>query len=114
MADRTYIVTLDPSDPTIDLDGLRDFVKTSPRIENWWNHIPFVFLVTSELGADDLGEALRHYTKDARFLVMAVDPEASDGWLTEKGWQWIRRRAKPSRAARVLAAAGRADTAGRT
>lgn len=106
MARRTYIVTLDASDPAIDLDALKEFIKTDPHIDNWWNHIPFVFLLSTELSASGLSDLLRRYTKDARLLVMAVDPGESDGWLTERGWRWIKRYSPPSRAGELLARAG--------
>ena len=109
MARQTYIVTLDASDPAIDLDALKEFIKTSPHIDNWWNHIPFVFLVSTELSAGGLSDLLRRYTKDARLLVMAVDPGESDGWLAERSWQWIRRHSASTRARSLLEKVSRHD-----
>ena len=92
MASRTYLITLDLLDPTLDLDALKIFVKTSDMFENWWNHIPGVFLVVSEQSAAAIGKALRRYTKEARLLVVEINTDQSDGWLPETGWKWIRRR----------------------
>lgn len=89
---KTYLISLDLLDPTLDLDGLKEFVKTSEIFENWWNHIPGVFLVVSDLDAPAISKAIRHYTNDARLLVIETNPEDSDGWLSEKGWRWVRRR----------------------
>jgi hypothetical protein len=92
MTRRTYIITFDSSDPTVDLESLREFVRISPDFGGWWNHIPFTFLVTSDQDAEKIGEHLRRYTKNAKLLVMEVNPAESDGWLPERSWTWIRRR----------------------
>ena len=71
---KTYIVTFDLLDPTADMEALKEFVKTTSLFDSWWNHIPGVFLVLSRSDADTISAAVRHYTKDARLLVMGVDP----------------------------------------
>lgn len=78
---RTYIITFDLLDPTADSEALKEFVKTTDLFENWWNHIPGVFLVVSESNPNTISDAVRRYTKDARLLVMEVSPSESDGWL---------------------------------
>jgi hypothetical protein len=93
MHDRTYILTLDPADPTADVRGMMAFIQESPLFDSWWNHIPAVFLVTSNHGAAEISNALRQYTKDARLLVMEVFPAESEGWLPDQSWTWIRKRA---------------------
>jgi hypothetical protein len=89
---KTYLISLDLLDPTLDLDGLKEFIKTSAIFENWWNHIPGVFLVVSDRDASAISKAVRHYTNDARLLVVEANPQESDGWLSERAWQWVRRR----------------------
>lgn len=91
---RTYIITFDLLDPTADSEALKEFVKTTDLFENWWNHIPGVFLVVSESNPNTISDAVRRYTKDARLLVMEVSPSESDGWLAERGWKWIRNRSR--------------------
>ncbi len=93
MASRTFLITLDLFDPTLELESLKEFIKTSDLFENWWNHIPGVFLVVSGNDAATISEAIRRFTNDARLLVIATDPEESDGWLSERGWKWVRGRA---------------------
>jgi hypothetical protein len=91
---RTYLISLDLLDPTLNLDGLKEFIKTSDMFENWWNHIPGVFLVVSECNAAMISGALRKYTNDARLLVIETNPLDSDGWLSERAWRWVRRRSE--------------------
>lgn len=92
MPNKTFMIALDLLDPTLDLDGLKKFVQKSPMFDNWWNHIPGVFMVVSDRGADAISEAVRRYTNSARMLMIETDPDESDGWLSERGWKWIRRQ----------------------
>jgi hypothetical protein len=87
---------LDLLDPTLDLDGLKEFIKTSSVFENWWNHIPGVFLVVSDQDAAAISKAVRRYTNEARLLVIETNPRDSDGWLSERSWKWVRRRSRDS------------------
>lgn len=94
MTKKTYMITFDPSDPTADIPGLLEFIQASPLFDNWWNHIPAVFMVTSDKRAVDISDALRRYTKDARLLVVEVNPRESEGWLPDKSWTWVRNRSR--------------------
>lgn len=99
MVDRTYIVTLDALDPILDFAAVKEAIKGSPHVQAWWNHLPGVFLVTSNLDADGVSELLRPHTGRARFLVLAVELAQSEGALPEQGWDWIVRRAEQDVAA---------------
>ncbi len=92
MASRTYIITFDLLDPTLDPDALKEFIKTTQMFENWWNHIPGVFLVVSDRSAGAISKAIRRYTKEARLLVIETNTAESEGFLPERSWRWIRRR----------------------
>ena len=94
MHKRTYIVTVDLLDPTLDLDALHEFIKTTSLLENWWNHIPGVFLVVSDRSATELSKAMKPFAHNARLLIMEVNPAESDGWLPEVSWKWLQRRSK--------------------
>ncbi len=94
MSRRTYIIVFDASDPDLDFASIRQHVKDSSAFNAWWQHLPSMFLVTSDLDASGIQEFLRQHSGDARFLVMAVDPTDSDGWLPERSWRWIKKRAR--------------------
>src|SRR4051812_7319286 len=87
-----FLVALDVLDPAVDLGKMKELLRTNPFIKGWWNHIPGCFLIDTDLDADRLTDHVRTATKDARLLVMRVDPAASEGWLPERSWEWIRRR----------------------
>jgi len=93
MSSKIYLITVDSTDPSIDLGGLKNVLKAgSPDIENWWHHIPYVFLVSTRLNANSISELIRPFTGHARFLVVEVDPAESEGSLPEQAWRWIRTR----------------------
>jgi len=90
MPDRTYLVAFDPASPSFDAEEIRTFIRDGGAFSGWWNHIPFVYLVRSDLNADGVSEMIMPHAKGARFLVMEVIPSNSDGWLKRKSWSWIR------------------------
>jgi hypothetical protein len=93
MANKIYLITVDPTDPSVDLGRLKEFLKSAgPNIENWWHHIPHVFLVSTGLNADAISDLIRPFTGHARFLVVEVHPAESEGLLPEPAWRWIRTR----------------------
>lgn len=89
---RTYMIVLDAATIASDYDGVVRFITTAPIFHGWWNHLPYTFLVTTDLDADAISESLKPHVKHARFLVIQVDPTQSEGRLPRKGWQWIRHR----------------------
>ena len=99
MTDRTYVVTLDVLNPKVDFATVKQAIKESSHVRAWWNHLPGVFLVTSDLDADGVSELIRPHTREARFLVVAVELAQSEGALSEQGWDWIVRRSDQSVAA---------------
>ena len=92
MGERLFMISVDWDHPALDVEGLRAFISASHVFRNWWNHIPTIFLVTSEYTADEISAKLKKFSRDANLLVMEVNPQESEGWLPDRGWQWIRRR----------------------
>jgi hypothetical protein len=92
LADRLFIIAVDPAAPEVDGARLKELIKNSDAFRNWWNHIPSLYLVNSGLDAAGISALVSPVTNGARFLVMEVNPAESEGWLPERGWNWIRRR----------------------
>ena len=94
MTEQTYLIAIDAWNPDFDQKAVKEIIKNHPGITNWWNYIPFVFLVVSPLSADELSEALKPHTKDASLLVIETNTRNSEGLLPEPAWNWIRRRSR--------------------
>jgi hypothetical protein len=65
----------------------------SKDIGSWWNHIPMLFMLESQLAAEAIAEKLHALAPDAKFLLTEVNLAAAQGWLPEISWKWIERRA---------------------
>lgn len=97
MTDRgqqTLMVVFDVTDPELEIPDVRRVITGCAEFTNWWNHIPGTYLITTSLNAGEVAERLRPSARDARFLVIAVDPAQSEGWLPERAWRWIGRRSR--------------------
>jgi hypothetical protein len=90
MTKATYVVAFDSASPSFDIEEIKTFIGDSGEFSSWWNHIPFVFLVRSDLDADGVADKIMPHAKGARFLVMEVDPSNSNGWLKRRSWEWIK------------------------
>ena len=93
MAERTYVLVIDAACFSADLERIQQYVTTSTDFTSWWNHIPMVYMLESELHADIIGEKLHELTPEARFLLTEVNLAESQGWLPEVSWKWIEKRA---------------------
>ena len=84
-----FLIAFDLRDPTLEYDLAVKYILDCRDFEAWWNHVPGVFLVVTRLSANEISDRLRAFTKGANLLVVQVDLENSDGWLSRKAWEWI-------------------------
>jgi len=94
MGERTYLVAIDAWNANHDVSTVKDFVKHSPLIADWWNYIPYVFLLVTSLTADELADAVKPYSKDAGLFVVEVKPGSAQGLLPAAAWKWLDNRKK--------------------
>ncbi len=92
MSRTTFLIALDVSDPDLNVGAIKDFVRNSKDFPSWWNYLPGIFLVTTPLTAEEVSSRLHSLSESTSFLVIAVEPEKSQGWLPENSWNWIKRR----------------------
>ena len=90
----TYIVTLDMSDPDLELKRVRTALTADDRIAKWWNYLPGVYIVQTDLSVKDVTSRVHKHAGNTSFLVSEIDLSASNGWLPDRAWKWIRRREK--------------------
>ena len=89
---RTYALLCNWMHSAIDFNGLARYIADSRLFDAWWNYIPYVFLVESNLNPTDIARVLSPYTKDAFLLVVEINPASADGLLPKEAWDWIRDR----------------------
>jgi hypothetical protein len=90
MSKRTYMIAFDPLSPTLDVERVNDYVKHTSDFAAWWNHVHYLYLVVSDLNADEIADRLKSHTNGSSFLVIQVDPGDSEGLLPKQAWNWIR------------------------
>jgi hypothetical protein len=88
----TYALYIEPDVPNKIRVALVDLIKTDNRIKAWWNHVPSLYLLTSDCNAATLSSMIGEFIKPWTFFVIKVDPEDSQGWMPERAWDWILRR----------------------
>lgn len=89
MNERTFLIAVDAWNTSHDISTVKDYITSTPKISNWWNYIPYVFIVRTELSPDELSRDLRQFTKDASLLVIEVRHEVSQGLLPKPAWDWL-------------------------
>ncbi len=87
-----YSLYIDPYAPTDVRVAIYDFVRADKKISGWWNHLPGLYLLDTTYNAAELTEILKKHVKPWSFLVMRVSLDDLQGWMPERGWEWITTR----------------------
>jgi hypothetical protein len=87
----TYALTICPDAPNRARSALIEVLKTDERVTGWWNHLPNLYLLTSDRTAAVISDMVEPAIKPWSFLVIRVDPADAQGWLPERAWPWIQR-----------------------
>lgn len=88
-----YAITLHHAAPAIVHTSLGELIQSDPKMRGWWNHVPYVFLVTTEHDASELSALIKPAVKAWLFPVMKVDLDSIQGRLPDQAWGWMQRRA---------------------
>jgi hypothetical protein len=92
MSGRSKIYAILYDRDLVDTEELHRFVSNSEIVTRWWHHIKSCYLIKSERSAIDIADALPESMRDGGFLIVGVDLENSNGWLSDKAWKWITER----------------------
>ncbi|MCB1433722.1 MAG: hypothetical protein KDK75_14930 [Alphaproteobacteria bacterium] len=91
---KTYILTFIVNNAR--MPDLENFVRYSPHIRAYWNHIPLVYCVKSELTAAQLREKIEPFFPQGGFMVAELNAANVDGRLPEDAWKWFYAAPPPS------------------
>ena len=89
----SHLIALDA-----DVAEVKAYLKNDHVFTHWWSYLPSVFLVTSDLTANEITDRLRPVTGEASFLVSRVNLDDTEGWLPSRSWRWIKNRMREARA----------------
>jgi hypothetical protein len=87
---KTYAILYDRD--TVDTEALHNFISDNEIVRNWWHYITSCYIIRSDFSAREIADALPRSMREGSFLVVEVNLNNSNGWLTDKAWQWIYRR----------------------
>src|SRR5262249_20507774 len=67
-----------------------NFLRYDPEILGFWNYIPLVYLVKTNLSVSDLASRVRTHLRGNQCLVAEINLYNVDGWLPKPAWDWFR------------------------
>jgi hypothetical protein len=74
----------------VNLAYFENFLRYDPAILGFWNYIPLVYLVKTNIGsANELATRVRNYLGGNHCLVAEINPYNVDGWLPKPAWDWF-------------------------
>ena len=71
-----------------DVEAFAQYVKDSKKISRYWNYIPNVFIVESNLNVRDLAVSFKPFLR-VGYLVTEIDNTNTDGQLPSAAWAWF-------------------------
>jgi hypothetical protein len=82
---KTYILTVTPR---ADIDRVGNLVQTDRRIVGYWNYLPFVFCLKTEMTAKEIADLFADAAVHSLFVV-EIDPRNMSGRLPRGAWGWF-------------------------
>ena len=83
---------------TLTAGAMKDFMDGRQEILNWYSILPGQIFLVSDNSVQQLGHLFRTFFPRQLFIVTAVDPQASDGWLPKDVWDFINQPQPPNMA----------------
>jgi hypothetical protein len=95
---RTYVMTFPPN---ANLNEIERYVRTDTRIASYWNYLPYVFCVKTEMSASELANlfaaaASSYFIAEINAGSLAMGTSIS-GRLPKSAWDWFQAPLPPVR-----------------
>lgn len=71
-----------------DLDAFGRYITDSKHVSRYWNHIPFVFFIETELSSKELAEFLKPFLKHD-YIISEIEKFNLNGLLNRAAWEWF-------------------------
>jgi hypothetical protein len=69
--------------------NIQHFITTNPNILAYWNYLPYVYCVKSNLGSLALRNLLDPIFSQGSFLIAELNKGNLDGRLQQEAWPWF-------------------------
>jgi hypothetical protein len=73
----------------VNLAALVQYLHDSVDVAAYWNYIPLVFCIKSNLGADALLDKLTPFFPSNNFMIAEINDSNTQGILPEGAWDWF-------------------------
>lgn len=94
MNEKIYLIAAHPGLP-FDLGKFHLFITTRlypDFASGWWHYLSGpVYMVRTNLNANQLSSLLKQHMGNLQYIVIRVDPDDAQGWISREGWQWLGR-----------------------
>ena len=86
-----YVISYDLKKPGQDYTELHEAIK---NIGSWWHHLDSTWLVDTDLTPEQIWQKLDGKIDQNDLLLIHALKPGSQGWLTQKAWNWISKHVK--------------------
>jgi hypothetical protein len=81
---KTYVLNVAPG---ADLAQVEYHVQTDPRIASYWNYLPYLFCVKTQISTKELAELFANAAPS--FFIAEIVPANVNGRLPKAAWEWF-------------------------
>jgi hypothetical protein len=74
--------------------GYIDSLYKKRTITDWWHYTDHTYMVVSNLDANGIYNAVFPGVPRRNLLIIAVNPNITQGWLPKTAWDWINKYKK--------------------
>jgi hypothetical protein len=70
------------------IHDVAEIVKYDRRILSYWNYLPYVYCVKTELSARELAQLF--YGIASTYFIAEINPDSVNGRLPKQAWEWFK------------------------
>lgn len=94
--EKVYMLSVDILAKGYSRDVLITYLNDARAVSSWSSPMAGVFLFKSYERAQPLAERIRLIVRDARCLLVEINPGNMGGWLPSQAWEWFASPAPPA------------------
>ena len=72
-----------------DIEGFLNFIRSDPRVLDYWNYIPLVYCIKCHASSTDVAMWIDRYFPHGNYMVAEIYPNNLNGNLSREAWNWF-------------------------
>jgi hypothetical protein len=89
MAENRYVLIVDAGDKRANYAAIGQYLRDSVWIAGWANHLPFMFLLKSDLEIGALTDKLHAVVAPVKYMLFKIHQTQTTGLMPQPTWDWI-------------------------